>query len=179
MLDLFFLQTFIITLISLVSISGIFFIKTPQKEIIKFHLIFALCLFFLNYLQPASTNLLLLSFPILLNLKNPNLHKLTYSTLISGLILTNSTVHNLSYLIISNFLITLLYFFLFSKIIFPNQTKSINYRLDNLKWSQINSSQELQDKIQAMTPGPIKNIHISKIDTIEESVYLKVQYEDQ
>jgi hypothetical protein len=30
-----------------------------------------------------------------------------------------------------------------------------------------------------MTPGPIKSIHISKIDTIEESVYLKVQYEDQ
>lgn len=179
MLDLFFLQTFIITLISLVSISGIFFIKTPQKEIIKFHLIFALSLFFLNYLQPSITNLLLLSFPILLNLKNPNPHNLTYSTLISGLILANSTVQNFTYLIISNLLLIILYFLLFSKILFQNQIKSINYRLDDLRWTQINSSQELKDKIQAMTPGPIKSIHISKIDTIEESVYLKVQYEDQ
>jgi hypothetical protein len=174
MIDLFTVSTFLATLVSVSTLSGINFIKNKNQENLKLGLTFSISLFLLNLYIPSPFHLLLIIF---LNKPRHSIQTKAYLSTVTAIAFINSTFDNFSYIIFSNIILITIFFFAYSKIIFKNNSKTINFRLDQLKWANLNSSQDLQNSLAAMTPGHFKSFKIDKIDTIDESIYVTVTYE--
>lgn len=177
MVDLFTIQTFILNVLIISALSGVFYIKNKQLETIKTNFIYSISIYFLN-IYHQSTNLLILGILIGIYLLKYDSNK-AYPYLIASTAITliNSTYTNFWYILVANLIISFTFFLLFSKIIFKNSTKQQTITLDQIEWSNLNKNNQLQDKLQALTPGVIKNIHLQKIDTIREEVTLNIRYE--
>lgn len=178
MIDLFTILTLTTTFLTTIVLSGINFIKHKSLETLKLGTIYTLCFFLLNIFFPSPFHLLIILLLLPFLNKQANKQSIAYFLSLTSIAFINSSFETYSYILLSNLTITILFFLTFSKIIFKNQTKHIEFRLDQLKWGSIQDSQELQDNLRALTPGYLKSFHISKIDTIDESIYVTVKYEE-
>lgn len=178
MIDQFTIQTLLLNLLITIGVSGVFYIKNKQSETIKIGFLYSVCLYLVNLYQHSITTLLLGLFISIYLYKNSiNSKVLAYLLTLTSISLINSTYDNFWYLTLSNFTILFIYFLLFSKIIFKNNTCNQTIILDLLEWKELHKNQILKDKLQTLTSGVIISIETPKIDNIREEVTINITYE--
>lgn len=177
MIDFFTFQILILTTLSTLIASSIFFIKNKNQESVKFGIIYVICLLFVNIYQFTNLTLLIGSIPLILLIKNTNYKLASYYLILTSIGLINSTYTNFWYVLLANLAIIGSYFIIFSKLIFKNQTETQKIIIDQKDWQELLSQNTLNDKLQSLTNSVIKSIKIESIDTVSELVTIMVKYE--